>query len=61
MGITITGSSSTTPRVYEYYKLGSIEYREGIRSGIFYTDKLKDGGSWNQAEGVGWDVVRSVQ
>ena len=61
MGITIPGTSPTSATGYIHWKSGSSQYREGVRSGILYTDKLKDGGSWSEAEGVGWDVVRSVQ
>ena len=61
MGISIPGSASPLTVVYSYYKDGTDQYRIGIRSGKLYTDKLKDGGTWVQAEGVGWDVVNMVQ
>lgn len=60
MGITIPGSSSGSAPVYNYWKDGSSEYRQGIRSGKLYVDKLKAGGSWSDAEGVGWDVVDMI-
>jgi hypothetical protein len=61
MGITIPGSSPTSATVYRYWKSGSTEYRQGVRGGKLYTDKLRAGGNWGLAEGVGWDVVGMVQ
>ena len=61
MAITIPGSSPTSATGYIHWKSGSSQYRQGIRSGILYTDKLRAGGNWGLAEGVGWDVVGSVQ
>lgn len=61
MSITIPGTSATAAPVYRYWKSGSEEYREGIRSGVLYTDRLKSGGSWSQAINVGWEIVRDVQ
>jgi len=61
MGITITGNTPTVATTYRYWKDGSTEYREGIRNGVLYTDKLLPGGSWSQAKDVGWEVVRSAQ
>lgn len=60
MGITIPGSGSPSTRVYTYYSDGTSDYREGVRNGKLYTDKLRSGGSWLEAEGVGWDVVNMI-
>jgi hypothetical protein len=59
--ITIPGSSPTSATVYRYWKSGTSEYRQGIRNNKLYVDKLKSGGSWDEAEGVGWDVVGMYQ
>jgi len=61
MGITIPGANAASSRPYYYWSDGTDQYREGIRSGVLYTDKLLPGGTWEQAEDVGWEVVRSVQ
>ena len=61
MGITIPGSSGGSAPTYSYWMNGSSQYRIGIRNGKLYTDKLRAGGSWGEAEGVGWDVVDMIQ
>ena len=61
MGITIPGAGTPIARVYTYYSDGTGDYREGVRNGKLYTDKLRSGGTWEQAEGVGWDVVNMIQ
>ncbi len=60
MGITIPGSSPPLTAGYSYWKDGTDEYRMGVRSGTLYTDRLLPGGTWAQAEGVGWEVVGTV-
>lgn len=61
MSINISGSNPTATRASAYLGDGTNEYRIIIRNGKLYTDKLKSGGTWEQAEGVGWIVVGMLQ
>ena len=58
MGIAIPGSSPPLTAGYSYW--GGYTFRMGERGGTLYTDKLLPGGTWAQAEGVGWEVVDAV-
>lgn len=60
MSISISGSNPTATRASIPLEDGTNGYRIAIRGGKLYTDKLRSGGTWNQAEGVGWDVVQII-